>query len=190
MNNPKEEMLIYEWVDSANLSRPKRNINQDFSDGVLMAELLKTHLPNMVDVHNYITTNNKQQKRANWILLNKKVFSKIGYRMTEDEIDNIITSRKNYIEALLKSLYYILKTYKDKKKKRSTTPSYRRMMKSTSPIKKVEMKIKYSKKEVEEIEERYKVILNEKESENQSLRKKIKELERSIEKNGKVIKKL
>ncbi len=26
-------MFIYEWVDSVNLSRPKKNIARDFSDG-------------------------------------------------------------------------------------------------------------------------------------------------------------
>jgi hypothetical protein len=29
---------VYEWVDSFELSRPKKNISRDFSDGVLMAE--------------------------------------------------------------------------------------------------------------------------------------------------------
>lgn len=28
-----EFMFIYEWVDSVNLSRPKKNIARDFSDG-------------------------------------------------------------------------------------------------------------------------------------------------------------
>ena len=28
-----EYMFIYEWVDSVNLSRPKKNIARDFSDG-------------------------------------------------------------------------------------------------------------------------------------------------------------
>jgi hypothetical protein len=28
-----EYMFIYEWVDSLNLSKPKKNISRDFSDG-------------------------------------------------------------------------------------------------------------------------------------------------------------
>lgn len=28
-----EFMFIYEWVDSVNLTRPKKNIARDFSDG-------------------------------------------------------------------------------------------------------------------------------------------------------------
>lgn len=30
---------LYTWVDEINLSRPKRNIARDFSDGVLVAEV-------------------------------------------------------------------------------------------------------------------------------------------------------
>ena len=30
---------LYTWVDGMNLSRPKRNIARDFSDGVLVAEV-------------------------------------------------------------------------------------------------------------------------------------------------------
>ena len=34
-NNSEEEelMIIYEWIDGVTLSRPKKNIARDFSDG-------------------------------------------------------------------------------------------------------------------------------------------------------------
>ena len=44
---------IYNWVDEIPLSRPKRNIARDFSDGVLLAEIVKHHQPKLVDMHNY-----------------------------------------------------------------------------------------------------------------------------------------
>ncbi len=44
---------IYNWVDEIPLSRPKRNIARDFSDGVLMAEIVKHHQVKLVDMHNY-----------------------------------------------------------------------------------------------------------------------------------------
>ena len=31
---------IYAWIDAIPLSRPKRNISRDFSDGVMLAEVL------------------------------------------------------------------------------------------------------------------------------------------------------
>ena len=45
--------IIYNWVDEIPLSRPKRNIARDFSDGVLLAEIIKHYLPKMIDMHNY-----------------------------------------------------------------------------------------------------------------------------------------
>ena len=44
---------VYNWVDEIPLSRPKRNISRDFSDGVLLAEIIKHFMPKLVDLHNY-----------------------------------------------------------------------------------------------------------------------------------------
>ena len=44
---------LYMWIDEIPLSRPKKNMTRDFSDGVLAAEVIKHFLPKLVDVHNY-----------------------------------------------------------------------------------------------------------------------------------------
>ncbi|EDL80227.1 rCG26209, isoform CRA_b [Rattus norvegicus] len=63
-----EEALhqLYLWVDNIPLSRPKRNLSRDFSDGVLVAELIKFYFPKMVEMHNYVPANSLQQK--SWVL--------------------------------------------------------------------------------------------------------------------------
>lgn len=75
-NNNVEEgndvMFIYEWVDSIPLSRPKKNISRDFSDGVLVAEMIKNSIPNLVDLHNYPSAHSTNQKQYNWNTLNRK----------------------------------------------------------------------------------------------------------------------
>ena len=48
---------IFNWVDTINLSRPKKNIARDFSDGVLAAEVIHQFFPEMVEVHNYCAAN-------------------------------------------------------------------------------------------------------------------------------------
>lgn len=48
---------VYEWVDTFELSRIKRNINRDFSDGVLIAEILNFYFPHLVELHNYSGVN-------------------------------------------------------------------------------------------------------------------------------------
>lgn len=77
-NNNFEEgndiMFIYEWVDSVPLSRPKKNIARDFSDGVMMAEIIKHACPNLVDLHNYPAAHSTTQKLYNWNTLNRKIY--------------------------------------------------------------------------------------------------------------------
>jgi hypothetical protein len=51
---------IYKFVDAVPLERVKKNINRDFSDGCIMAELIRHYLPKshkfLVDTHNYTPT--------------------------------------------------------------------------------------------------------------------------------------
>lgn len=64
---------IYTWVDNVPLTRAKRNITRDFSDGVLMAEVLQHYFPKVVDIKNYSAANSVRQKLYNWQTLNNKV---------------------------------------------------------------------------------------------------------------------
>ena len=56
----KKLMMIYKWVDSVTFSRQKKTINRDFVDGVLMAELIKSVYPQLVELHNYPTASNSK----------------------------------------------------------------------------------------------------------------------------------
>ncbi|ELT98882.1 hypothetical protein CAPTEDRAFT_123839, partial [Capitella teleta] len=58
------------WVDKIPLSRPKKDIRRDFADGVMVAEIVRYHLPNFVEMH-YCPANNVQNKTTNWKLLNR-----------------------------------------------------------------------------------------------------------------------
>ena len=62
---------LYAWVDEVPLSRPKRNMARDFSDGVLTAEIVAFYHPKLVDMHNYVAANSKLQKIYNWNTLNR-----------------------------------------------------------------------------------------------------------------------
>ena len=62
---------LYLWVDEVPFSRPKKLIARDFSDAVLMAELVAHFLPRLVDVKNYVPSTATQTKVGNWKLLNR-----------------------------------------------------------------------------------------------------------------------
>ncbi|XP_077093185.1 sperm flagellar protein 1 isoform X1 [Siphateles boraxobius] len=110
MDGPKqldEETLqyLYAWIDKIPLSRSKRNISRDFSDGAVMAaEVVKHFFPKLVELHNYTPAHSTQQKLSNWSTLNRKVFSKLDFQIPEDLLKKIVVSTAGYIEPVLCSL--------------------------------------------------------------------------------------
>ncbi|XP_071559514.1 sperm flagellar protein 1 [Temnothorax nylanderi] len=109
---------IYDWIDQIKFSRPKRNIARDFSDGVLMAELLKRYYPKHVDVHNYVAGNSVAKKIDNWSTLNRKVLSKIDMRLGKEAINQLASSQPGVIEKVLADLR--VKILKDSNADRET----------------------------------------------------------------------
>uniref|UniRef100_A0A674K1X8 Sperm flagellar protein 1 n=1 Tax=Terrapene triunguis TaxID=2587831 RepID=A0A674K1X8_9SAUR len=98
-----EESLqeLYSWVDAIPLSRPKKNITRDFSDGVLAAEVVKFYFPKMVEMHNYVPANSTQQKLSNWGHLNRKVLNKLNFSIPEDLIRKIVQCTPGVVELVL-----------------------------------------------------------------------------------------
>lgn len=107
-----KELLI--WIDSIDLSRPKKNINRDFADGVLVAEVIHSYFPQRVEKHNYISSSGRQGKLTNWATLNRKVLSKFGFTVPQDVIENIIAAKPNYVEIFLNGLRRIIEAEKNK----------------------------------------------------------------------------
>ena len=102
---------IYNWVDEIPLSRPKRNIARDFSDGVLLAEIVKHSLPKLVDMHNYSQAHSVSQKTYNWNTLNVKVLKKLGLNLSKKEIESIVNMEPDAIEKVLLALRYHIEQY-------------------------------------------------------------------------------
>ncbi len=105
MMSDEDLLSLYEWIDSIPLSREKKNISRDFCDGVLMAEIMKHYYPKMVDIYNYREASSTQQKLVNWNTLCLKVFRKIGFSMSKNELDNVVNSKPKAIENGLWKLY-------------------------------------------------------------------------------------
>uniref|UniRef100_A0A1B6CTH9 Calponin-homology (CH) domain-containing protein n=1 Tax=Clastoptera arizonana TaxID=38151 RepID=A0A1B6CTH9_9HEMI len=95
---------LYEWVDQIPFSRPKKNLTRDFSDGVLMAELLKHFYPRIVELHNYSPVNKLTAKINNWKMLNKKVLSKLNLTLSEKSIKALASASQGSLDSLLLSI--------------------------------------------------------------------------------------
>jgi len=100
----KQLQELYRWIDKIPLSRPKKNIARDFSDGVLISEVVAHFFPKMIDLHNYTKTNSVSQKESNWKTLNQKIFRKMGFGINTTDIKAICNCERGSIE---KALFFV-----------------------------------------------------------------------------------
>ena len=73
---------------------------------VLVAEVMKHFLPNIVELHNYSNAHSVQQKTYNWNTLNQKVLKKIGVQISAKEIKDVVEMVPETIERILFTLRY------------------------------------------------------------------------------------
>eukprot|EP00936_MAST-01D_sp_MAST-1D-sp1_P002628 g2628.t1 len=116
---------LYAWVDEVPLSRPKRNIARDFSDGVLVAEMVAHYFPRLVELHNYSSANSAQQKAYNWATLNQKVFRKLGFHVEHAVVQDIVGAKLGAIEGVLVQLRTKMAQYQTRRAAKGTARSAR-----------------------------------------------------------------
>lgn len=107
----KELNSVYEWIDKFKLSKPKRNLCQDFADGVLMAEVAKVFYPQLVDLRHYVPSSVLAKRIRNWDTLNSKVFTNGDFHVSKEDIKCLVNSFPGAIEFAL----FNFKVYVEKK---------------------------------------------------------------------------
>ncbi len=92
---------LYTWIDETPLSRPKKQIRRDFSDGVPVAEILHYYFPRLVELHNYVNANSAAQKKINWDILSRKVLVKLDLKLSPTTLQDIVDAKPGAIESVL-----------------------------------------------------------------------------------------
>nr|XP_022345375.1 sperm flagellar protein 1-like isoform X3 [Crassostrea virginica] len=92
---------LYQWIDRIPLSRPKKNIGKDFSDGVLLAEIVHHYFPKTVELHNYSPAAATKQKMENWYLLNRRVLRKLDLDLSDEVIRALANCKPKVVEKVL-----------------------------------------------------------------------------------------
>lgn len=92
---------ILEWVDNFKLSRSTKKIHRDFSDAVLLAEILFLYYPKLVEMHNYPPRNSSALKLNNWMTLNRKVLRKLKLHLCTETMEQLANSTPGIIERIL-----------------------------------------------------------------------------------------
>ncbi|XP_076461722.1 sperm flagellar protein 1-like [Babylonia areolata] len=95
---------LFQWIDRIPLTRPKKNLAKDFSDGVLVAEMVKHYFPRMVELHNYTPAHSTKQKMENWYLLNKRVLRRLDLDLSDDVIRALSNAQGRVVEKVLMML--------------------------------------------------------------------------------------
>ncbi|TPX32423.1 hypothetical protein SmJEL517_g04462 [Synchytrium microbalum] len=124
----EELQNLYAWIDTIPLSRPKRNLTRDFSDGVAAAEVVHHFFPKLVELHNYSPANALTQKLYNWNTLNQKVLRKLGYLASDDAIQGIINNKPGYAEWILNELRSKIELYAAQQTRTKGDPNMGMMM--------------------------------------------------------------
>ncbi|TYZ59484.1 hypothetical protein PybrP1_013039 [[Pythium] brassicae (nom. inval.)] len=92
---------VREWLGDFHFSRATRHLARDFSDAVLLAELLAQLVPPWVELHNYSSANRVQHKLGNWEMLNRKVLVRIKCEVSRKQQEDLANAVPGAIETLL-----------------------------------------------------------------------------------------
>ena len=90
--------------------------NSIFSFSVLIAEVVKHFLPNIVDLHNYSNAHSVGQKTANWNTLNQKVLKKVNMNLAPKDIKDAVEMVPETVERILFTMRYKFEQYHARKK--------------------------------------------------------------------------
>ena len=185
--DPYDIMPIYEWVDSFQLTKAKKNIARDFSDGLLLAEMIKKYAPKLVDLHNYPECSSKKQKLNNWDTLNNKVLKKLGLRLSKNEIEDVVNCKPNAIELLLKKVYTVIQKIFGNENIREQVEKNNNNNNFNNVVENIKKKIKDKDNVIKELNDAISVLENKLKSTldyNQNLQNKINEVEEKIREKG------
>lgn len=67
----------------------------------MLAKLIKLYLPNLVELHNYVSAVGATKKIENWNTMNKKIMKKLDIKLSEKEISDLAQAKPGVIESLL-----------------------------------------------------------------------------------------
>lgn len=100
MNSPQNQE-IKTWLQSLHLSKPIHNTSRDFSDAVLLAEIIAHFLPRYVSLNTFGHVHSFALKRYNWETLQKVVLRHLNIQLSASQINQLANSEEGAIESLI-----------------------------------------------------------------------------------------
>jgi len=92
---------IHAWVLSLNLSKEVNNFPRDFSDGVLLAEIIARFLPRYISLNTFTRVYSLALKKYNWETLQKCVLRHLHIRLSAHQVNQLVNAEEGAIERLI-----------------------------------------------------------------------------------------
>jgi hypothetical protein len=92
---------ILAWLDTIPLSRPVHNLESDFSDGILIAEIIDYFFPEYVELEMFRVARNMSQRTKNWRLLNSDILPKISLHAPGTVVHDITNGDHRAVKLFL-----------------------------------------------------------------------------------------
>jgi len=84
---------------------------RDLEDGFVIGLAVRYHCPNLLSPHNLPRSFNKRQKQTNWQFLNERVFDRIGFKIDDQLINDIIERDKKKLTEFVVQLKKMLEEH-------------------------------------------------------------------------------
>lgn len=117
---------LLNWIATLGLSRKCRNLARDFSDAVLMTELIHHFYPKMVDLHNYESALKVDTKMYNWNTLNTKTLKRLGIPIDSSTINGLANSQPGFIQKVLVNFRDVLNGKAPESSRSTKTPKQKK----------------------------------------------------------------
>lgn len=95
---------LYEWLDRVPLSKPRSNVEKDFADGTLAAEIVRFYYPDLVDFRIIRPALSLQERTDQWKLLNSEIFEKVGLTVPSHVLTQLSISKSGIAQIFLYNL--------------------------------------------------------------------------------------
>ncbi|KAI8908529.1 hypothetical protein EDD86DRAFT_191447 [Gorgonomyces haynaldii] len=96
---------LIKWLQALDLSYSIKNLNRDFVNGFLVAEILSKYYPSEVQMHSFDTGMAKGAKKNNWSML-ERLFLKLGIPISSDVCLQAMMGKPHPTAILISIIYW------------------------------------------------------------------------------------
>merc|ERR1712123_105945 len=86
----RESMVRFERGEISDKNPISVKGTRDLEDGFVIGLTIRAHCPNLIAPHDITRSSNRHQKLSNWVFLNERVFNKLGFKIDDQLITDVV----------------------------------------------------------------------------------------------------